>query len=68
MKVTVDVKPQDLKDVMRLSGEKSRAAALQKFLSNNLQLSRRCEVIEKFVSGEWGTEGVTGADKKLSWS
>lgn len=68
MKVTVEIKPQDLKDVMRLSGEKSRAAALQKFLSNSLQLSRRREVLDKFLTGEWGTEGATGAEKKLSWA
>lgn len=68
MKVTVDIKPQDLKDVMRLSGEKRRSAALQKFLSNSLQLSRRREVLDKFLTGEWSTEGATGAEKKLSWA
>jgi hypothetical protein len=68
MKVTLDINAKDLKDVMRISGEKRRDAAVLKFFSSSLQLSRRREVLDKFMTGEWGTTGAKGAEKKQAWS
>ena len=68
MKVTLDIKAKDLKDVMRISGEKRRDAAVLKFLSSSLQLSRRREVLDRFMTGEWSTAGAKGAEKKQAWT
>jgi hypothetical protein len=68
MKVTVDINTKDLRDMIRLSGEKRRDAAVLKFLSNSLQLSRRREVLDKFITGDWSTDGATGSEKKQSWA
>ena len=68
MKVTLEVDPKDMREMMRLSGEKRRSSAVAKFLLTSLQLSRRKEVLDKFLSGEWSTEGVMGAEKKSQWA
>jgi len=68
MKVTLDIQPKDMRDVMRFAGEKRKDAAVLKFLASSLQLSRRREVLEKFMTGEWGTEGASGSDKKAQWA
>ena len=68
MKVTLDINAKDLKDVMRISGENRRDAAVLKFLSRSLQLSRRREVLDKFMTGEWSTVGTTGTEKKQAWA
>ena len=68
VKITVEIDAQDMRDVIRFSGEKRRGAALAKFLASSLQLSRRREVADKFLSGEWGTEGMSGAEKKADWA
>jgi len=67
MKVTVEVSQKDLRDMMRFSGEKQRSAAISKFLTSSLMLSRRRELLDKFVSGEWGTAGPTGDEMKDEW-
>ena len=68
MKITVEVNPKDMRDLMRLSGEKRRDAAVAKFLASSLQLSRRREVLDKFLTGEWSTNGAAGAEKKREWA
>lgn len=68
MKITVEINPKDMRDLMRLSGEKRRTSAVAKFLASSLQLSRRREVLDKFLTGEWTTEGAAAADKKREWA
>jgi len=68
MKITVEVSPGDMREMMRLSGEKRREAAVAKFLVSSLQLSRRREVLNKFLAGEWATNGATGSEKKRQWN
>lgn len=67
MKITIEVSPGDMREMMRLSGEKRRDAAVSKFLASSLQLSRRREVLNKFLTGEWATNGTTGSEKKREW-
>jgi hypothetical protein len=56
MKITVELSDQDLKDVIRLSGEKKKSPAIRKFIVTELMLKRRREMSEKVMSGEWQVE------------
>jgi hypothetical protein len=67
VKITIDIQPQDMRDMMRIAGEKKRTDAVSKFLAHSLQLSRRREVMDNFITGKWGTEGVSGSEKKQGW-
>jgi hypothetical protein len=67
MKVTVEISKEDMRDMMRLSGEKRRGAALTKFLTSSLMLSRRRELLDKFATGEWSSEGPSGHEMKSEW-
>lgn len=56
MKITVDIPENDLKDILRFSGEKKKGPAIAKFLATELMLLRRREMSEKIMSGEWQFE------------
>ena len=52
MKITVDIPDQDLKDIMRFSGEKKKGPAIAKFLATGLMLRRRRELSDEVMSGK----------------
>lgn len=72
MKITVDIEENDLKDVMRFSGEKKKGPAISKFLATGLMLRRRRELSDEVMSGKvrlefphW--EVMQELNRTLSW-
>ena len=53
MKVTVELKEKDLKDICRFTGEVKKGPAIRKMVVDALMMKRRLELTEKFVTGEW---------------
>ena len=56
MKITVELSDNELKDVIRFSGEKKKGPAIRKFIVSELMLRRRREMTEKVLSGELTAE------------
>jgi len=56
MKITVELPEQDVKDIMRFSGEKRGAPAVRKFIATGLMLRRRRSISQKILSGEWSAD------------
>jgi hypothetical protein len=56
MKVTVEISEKDMKEVLRYSGEKKKGPAITKFLATQLMLSKRRELTDQVMSGEWSVE------------
>ncbi len=53
MKITVDIPENDLKDIMRFSGEKKKGPAIARFLATKLMLERRRELSDEVMSGKF---------------
>jgi hypothetical protein len=53
MKITVDIPDNDIKDILRFSGEKKKGPAIARLVANSLMLERRREMCEEVVSGKW---------------
>lgn len=56
MKITVELSDNEVKDVMRFTGEKKKGPALRKLIVNELMLRRRREMSRKALAGEWSAE------------
>lgn len=56
MKITVELPEEDLKDIMRFSGEKKKGPAITKFLASVLMLRRRRELSDEAMSGKFRAE------------
>jgi hypothetical protein len=56
MKITVEIPENELREICRITGISKKGPAIRQLLDTALQLARRKELSEKFVSGEWGTE------------
>ena len=54
MKVTVEISDQEMQEVLELTGENKKGPAIRQLLDEALQLRRRAQVAERFISGEWG--------------
>lgn len=72
MKITVDISENDLKDVIRFSGESKKGPAITKFIANELMLLRRRELSNKILSGKMNVdfssfEARQKADRISSW-
>ena len=52
MKITVELTDNDLKDILRISGEKKKGPAIRKFITTELMLQRRREISRKILKGE----------------
>jgi hypothetical protein len=52
VKVTVEFSDNELKDILRLSGEKKKGPAIRKFVTQELMLKRRREISRKVLAGE----------------
>jgi hypothetical protein len=53
MKVTVDVSANDLKDILRFSGEKKGGAGISKLVRAGLMLGRRRELSDEVLAGRF---------------
>jgi hypothetical protein len=56
MKISVELSQSQLKRVCRSTGEKKKGPAIRKMVEKALMMEERAEIVEKFVSGEWGVE------------
>src|SRR5436309_414147 len=56
MKITVEFPDSELLEICRVTGERKKGPAIRKLVSAALQMKRREQIVEKFISGEWGVE------------
>ncbi|WP_255003200.1 hypothetical protein [Cyanobium sp. HWJ4-Hawea] len=56
MKVTVELSDQEMTEVLELTGELKKGPAIRRLMEEALQLRRRAQIAQKFLSGEWGVE------------
>ena len=56
MRVTVELSDEDLKDVLRFSGERKKGPAIRKFIVTELMLRRRREISRRIGAGESNAE------------
>lgn len=64
MKITVEIPETDLRDICRLTGIPKKGPAIRQLVDDALQLARRKEIAQKFVTGEWGVELVGHEETK----
>ncbi|MCP9774306.1 hypothetical protein KBY49_01750 [Cyanobium sp. WAJ14-Wanaka] len=43
-------------EVLELTGERKKGPAIRRLMEEALQLRRRAQIAQKFLSGEWGVE------------
>ena len=72
MKISVELSDAELRDVIRLTGEKQKGPAIRKLVVDTLMLRRRALSSEKFLSGEWAVEfpafeKLRALDRKDAW-
>ncbi|MDQ6656335.1 MAG: hypothetical protein M3Y80_11040 [Verrucomicrobiota bacterium] len=72
MKITVDIPENDLKDIIRFSGERKKGPAIAKFLATELMLRRRRELSDEVMSGKVrfdfpNYEKMRELDQKSAW-
>ncbi len=56
MKITVDIPENDMKDVLRFSGEKKKGPAIVKLVASQLLLRRRRELSDEVMAGKFRVE------------
>jgi hypothetical protein len=56
MKMTVDIPENDVKDIMRFTGEKKKGPAITKFVTTGLMLRRRRELSDEVMAGKFRVE------------
>jgi hypothetical protein len=56
MKVTVELSDQERQDMLDLTGECHEGPAIRLLLAEALQMRRRAQITQRFISGEWGVE------------
>jgi hypothetical protein len=56
MKITVELSDNDMKDVIRFSGERKKGTAIRKFITTELRLKRRREISRQVLAGKWSAE------------
>jgi hypothetical protein len=56
MKVTVELSDQEMTEILELTGERKKGPAIRRLMEEALQLRRRAQIAQRFLSGEWGVE------------
>lgn len=56
MKVTVDLSDEEMREICELSGTAKKGPAIRLLLADALQIRRRAQISQKFLSGEWSAE------------
>jgi hypothetical protein len=56
MKVTVEFSESEMREIRKMTGETKKGPAIRKVVVDALNLRKRREIAQKFISGEWGVE------------
>jgi hypothetical protein len=56
MKVTVELSDKEMAEILDLTGERKKGPAIRRLMEEALQLRRRAQIAQRFLSGEWGVE------------
>ena len=56
MKVTVELSDQEMAEILDLTGERKKGPAIRRLMKEALQLRRRAQIAQRFLSGQWGVE------------
>ena len=56
MKVTVELSDQEMTEILELTGERKKGPAIRRLMEEALQQRRRAQIVQRFLSGEWGVE------------
>jgi hypothetical protein len=56
MKVTVEISESDLKDILRITREKRKGAAIRQLAMEALMLKRRQEILDDLEAGKWSVD------------
>ncbi len=56
MKVTVELSDQEMAEILNITGERKKGPAIRRLMEEALQQRRRAQIVQRFLSGEWGVE------------
>ena len=56
MKVTVELSDQEMAEILNITGERKTGPAIRRLMEEALQQRRRAQIVQRFLSGEWGVE------------
>ena len=56
MKVTVEISEKDLKEILRITREKRKGAAIRQLAMEALMLKKRGEILDELEAGKWGID------------
>lgn len=56
MKVTVELPEEEMRTICEMSGTLKKGPAIRLLLSDAIQLRRRAQISQKFLSGEWSAK------------
>ena len=56
MKVTVEVSDSEMTEILNFTGERKKGPAIRRLMEEALQLHRRAQIAQRFLSGEWGVQ------------
>jgi hypothetical protein len=56
MKVTVELSETEMAEILDLTGERKKGPAIRRLMEEALQQRRRAQIVQRFLSGEWGVE------------
>ena len=56
MKVTVEMSDEELKDVLRMTHEKRKGAAIRQLALEALMLKKRRELLDEVEAGKWSVD------------
>ena len=56
MKVTVEISEEDLKEILRITREKRKGAAIRQLAMEALMLKKRRKILDEVEAGKWGVD------------
>ena len=56
MKVTVEISEKDLRDILKITREKRKGAAIRQLAMEALMLKKRREILDEIEAGQWGID------------
>jgi hypothetical protein len=69
MKVTVEVSEDELKEILRVTRERRKGAAIRKLALEALMLKKRREMLDEVEAGKWSVDlpsiGIMRQDRDL---